>query len=168
MFWQEINDTLQILIGSFLNSPPQCGHWQYPTQYNMKNRFPLLSEWLLLILISQLYILTCALTKCSLRLRKQVYASMKMFIFYVWMCFAVFSQWILLPSRQKDTSWLSSEHILCHTPLLLYRHVDKAFSLTPHITFHCLAVLSAQRSVLSPLPMLDNRHHRTQTPSDWS
>lgn len=28
--------------------------------------------------------------------------------------------------------------------------------------------LSAQRSVLSPLPMLDNRHHRTHTPSDWS
>lgn len=43
----------------------------------MKNRFPLFSEWLLLILISQLHFLTCALKKRSLRLRKQVYVSMK-------------------------------------------------------------------------------------------
>lgn len=61
---------------TFINSPLHCGHWQFPTQYNMKNRFPL-SEWLLLILISQLHFLTCALTNCILRLRKQVYASMK-------------------------------------------------------------------------------------------
>lgn len=60
---------------------------------------------------------------------------------YIWMCFAVFSQrWIRLASRQKDTSCLSSEHILCQTPLLLSRHVDKAFSPTPHMTFHCLPV----------------------------
>ncbi len=129
----------------------------------MKNRFPLLSEWLLLILISQLHFLTCALTKCSLRFKKQVYASMKCLSLHL-NVFSLSGEYgypvvkRTLPACPLSTSCVI--HPYCYTDVLTRPSLPL---LTRPSTVWLY--LSAQRSVLSPLPIANNRHHRTQTPS---